>query len=327
MEPRELIQEPCTTAEKGTQPGQRFGRWTVLDKTEKTQKGERKWLCRCRCGTERYVLERSLRHGGSLSCGCLRREAAEKALAYEIAGQVFGDLTVLERSDSFHKNGGIWWKCRCICGQICEVPATLLVKGRKNHCGCKTEKDYYYSDITNQRFNRLVALFHTDKRDSTGGVIWHCRCDCGNEVDVPYNNLMYANQVSCGCQKKEHDQKLREYQTHLGNTSLDHIRSAKIPKDNTTGAKGVYFIRGKYVAKLVFQKKAYYLGTYNNFEDAKEARSEAEEALFQTTIDYHGQWQKKAEADPLWGEKNPIQIFVERRNGRLHASFLPILDR
>ncbi len=47
----------------------------------------------------------------------------------------------------------------------------------------------------------------------TGGMIWHCRCDCGNEVDVSYNSLMYANQKSCGCQRKEHDQILNSPQT------------------------------------------------------------------------------------------------------------------
>ena len=30
---------------------QTFGRWTVLDSYEKTKKGEKKWLCRCQCGT------------------------------------------------------------------------------------------------------------------------------------------------------------------------------------------------------------------------------------------------------------------------------------
>ena len=58
------------------------------------------------------------------------------------------------------------------------------------------------------------------------------------------------------------------------------LKSKKVPTDNTTGYKGVYLIRGKYVAKIVFQKKQYFLGTYENIEDAAEARREAEEVLF-----------------------------------------------
>lgn len=61
---------------------------------------------------------------------------------------------------------------------------------------------------------------------------------------------------------------------------MDALKSRKVPTDNTTGYKGVYLIRGKYVAKIVFQKKQYFLGTYENIEDAAEARREAEEVLF-----------------------------------------------
>ena len=61
---------------------------------------------------------------------------------------------------------------------------------------------------------------------------------------------------------------------------MDALKSKKVPTDNTTGYKGVYLIRGKYVAKIVFQKKQYFLGTYENIEDAAEARREAEEVLF-----------------------------------------------
>lgn len=307
-------------------PGQKIGRWTVLDEYIKVKKGEKKWLCRCECGTERYVLERSLKHGASQSCGCLRKEAAKKALSNEIEGQTFGDLTVLERSAVYHKNGGIWWKCQCSCGNVCEVPSTLLVKGRKTHCGCKSQKMYYFADIRDQRFSRLVAMRPTERRDSTGGIVWLCKCDCGNEVEVPYNNLMYANQRSCGCQKKEHDQLLGKLQTRVDGTSLDIIKSKKVPTDNTTGYKGVYLIKGKYVAKIVFRKKAYYLGTYDDIEQAHQARLDAEEALFEPTLEYHAKWQEKADADPAWAAENPMKITVSIVNHQLNISFLPLLD-
>lgn len=308
------------------QPGSKIGRWTVLDDYQKTSQGEKKWLCRCACGTERYVLERSLKHGGSYSCGCLRKEAASNAISHDLTGQVFGALTVLEKSEHQRKNGGIWWLCRCECGATCEYPGTLLVTGRRTRCNGKNhEKNYAYVDITGQRFGRLVALHSTDKRYSKGSMVWHCKCDCGNEVDVPYNTLMYANQQSCGCKKKEHDQLLGKLQTRVDGTSLDIIKSKKVPTDNTTGYKGVYFIKGKYVAKIVFRKKAYYLGTYDNIEDAHEARLDAEEALYLPTMEYHARWQEKADADPNWAAENPMQIFVSHVDGRLAASFLPVL--
>lgn len=43
--------------------GRRFGRWTAL-----SYAGDRKWLCRCDCGTEKDVFTGSLTHGKSAGC-------------------------------------------------------------------------------------------------------------------------------------------------------------------------------------------------------------------------------------------------------------------
>ncbi len=181
-------------------------------------------------------------------------------------------------------------------------------------------------NIEGCKFGRLVALYPTTERDKKGFVIWHCRCDCGNEVDVSYNSLKYGNQVSCGCQKKEHDQKLEKLLTHISGTSIDALKSKKVPKDNTTGHKGVYLIRGKYLAKIVFQKKQYFLGMYENIEDAIAARKEAEKLLFDNVYDFYHKWKKKADEDPVWAEQNPIEIKVNRDGKSLEVEMLPTLD-
>jgi hypothetical protein len=56
-------------------PGQRFGRWTILDPSDREAV-----LCRCDCGTERAVKAYNLfnKTKGSRSCGCLRREKARE---------------------------------------------------------------------------------------------------------------------------------------------------------------------------------------------------------------------------------------------------------
>lgn len=49
---------------------QKFGKWTVLYKTEKRNTaGIIYWHCKCECGREKDVLGTSLRQGRSLSCG------------------------------------------------------------------------------------------------------------------------------------------------------------------------------------------------------------------------------------------------------------------
>lgn len=306
--------------------GKTFGKWTVLDQFTVTPRGERKWLCRCECGTEREVLERSLKYGGSASCGCVGREKAVKTIAYDLTGKVFGELTVLKVAEKQRKNGGVWWTCRCSCGNEYDAAATLLVTGRRTRCTGKAhQKNYASSDISGQRFDRLTALYPTEKRGRSS-VIWHCRCDCGNEVDVSLNSLVYSNMRSCGCQKKEHDKMLPGFLTRVDGTSLDMVRSKKIPADNTTGYRGVYFIRGRYVAKIVFQKKAYYLGVFNRIEDAAEARKEAEEVLFDGMSAFYEKWKAKADRDPQWGKENPVKVtVVQHSEGHLSVSFLPIM--
>ena len=58
-------------------------------------------------------------------------------------------------------------------------------------------------DISNQKFYRLTALYPTEKRDRDRSVIWHCRCECGNEVDVSGKRLRQGNTKSCGCLNTE----------------------------------------------------------------------------------------------------------------------------
>jgi len=306
--------------------GEKYGRWTVIDSTPIIETDERKWRCRCDCGTERYVLERSLLYGGSHSCGCLRDETFRSKVVYDLAGKIFGELTVLRKAEHQKKNGGVWWTCRCSCGNTYDVPATLLVKGRRTHCPDRShERNYASTDIAGRRFHRLTAMYPTENRDAKGSVIWHCKCECGNEVDVPYNSLVYCSMKSCGCQKKENDLKLQENLTHVDGTSIDHIRSQTIPSSNTTGYRGVYLIRGKYVAKMVFQQKQYHLGTYAQIEDAMKARRQAEILVFDETAAYYEKWQKKAEADTDWAKDNPIKIQVKRVNDELTVSFTPPL--
>lgn len=52
--------------------GTKFGRWTVVSLAVF---GTRKaWHCVCECGTERVVLNQTLKNGKSKSCGCLQKE-------------------------------------------------------------------------------------------------------------------------------------------------------------------------------------------------------------------------------------------------------------
>ena len=140
-------------------PGDRIGRWTILGEYVLTDRNERKWLCRCDCGTERYVLERSLLYGGSESCGCLRKERALETNSPDLTGQHFGELTVIRKVENTKYNS-TQWLCKCSCGADYVVQGSLLVTGRSTRCSSKVhEKNYAYVDITGQRYGQNRTLF------------------------------------------------------------------------------------------------------------------------------------------------------------------------
>lgn len=56
-------------------------------------------------------------------------------------------------------------------------------------------------DITNRRFQRLVALGPVDVRATY--VRWLCQCDCGTQIILSMQNLTSGSAKSCGCYKRE----------------------------------------------------------------------------------------------------------------------------
>lgn len=54
-------------------------------------------------------------------------------------------------------------------------------------------------DLSGQRFGKLVATKCTGKKAKCKNLVWECKCDCGNEIEVPTNRLREAGTQSCGC--------------------------------------------------------------------------------------------------------------------------------
>lgn len=104
--------------------GQKIGRWTVLQLKTPMYLLARGWeaLCRCDCGTERWVNLKSLKDGRTKSCGHCKLNA--------LIGKRFGRLTVLRI-----ENGRAL--CRCDCGKEKYVndPRNLR-NGFTRSCGC-----------------------------------------------------------------------------------------------------------------------------------------------------------------------------------------------
>ena len=127
-----------------------------------------------------------------------------------LTGQKFGRLTALRPTDK-RKRGVVVWQCQCDCGNFIEVTTTDLTQNRKKSCGCWEKENrktfgqrtqpVNTKDRTGERYGRLIALYPTSKRAGTN-IVWHCKCDCGNEIDV--NGAQLGTHVfSCGCLRKD----------------------------------------------------------------------------------------------------------------------------
>ena len=144
---------------------------------------------------------------------------------------------------------------------------------------------YNHIDLTGRIFGRLTAVEPTDRRDYKGSVYWKCKCECGNYVQVTEDKLMRGINKSCGCLQKENRKRISERLHRVDGTCIEFIEKRKFRRDNKSGFRGVYRSKaGNYKVSIGFKGKRYYLGTYNSFTEAVNARKKAEHMLYDSFI-------------------------------------------
>ena len=131
----------------------------------------------------------------------------------DLTGEKYGLLTVIKESHSRIKPCGEkirYWLCKCDCGNETTVDTSSLRFGDTKSCGClkKYKAKHHYENL---RFGNLTVI-KEDGRDSSGCVIWLCKCDCGNDFRTTSTYLRRGFSTSCGCKTQE---KSREsHKTH-----------------------------------------------------------------------------------------------------------------
>ena len=108
--------------------GERLGKWTVVEKTEKRAHGHVLWLCRCGCGATREIPGNSLQRGRQIACTCDEDP-------FDIAGERFGRLVVQCKTPKRIRRSVVWI-CQCDCGSLVEVSRRDLTTGDTVSCGC-----------------------------------------------------------------------------------------------------------------------------------------------------------------------------------------------
>ena len=75
---------------------------------------------------------------------------------------------------------------------------------------------------------------------------------------------------------------MRKTNVYFGGTQIAKMVNPKPTSSNSSGARGVVWLKKakKWRAMLTFRGEHHYLGIFNTFDEAVEARSNAEKALF-----------------------------------------------
>lgn len=158
---------------KELQPGDKFGRYTILYKESETGQGGL-YRCRCECGVEKTIKRQFLLDGSIVSCGCYSREEKSQRQLIDITGQRFGLLTVLSKSD-YQGGDGVYWNVRCDCGNEKVVSGHAIRRGDIISCGCSKrsngemiieqlllennlfyKSEYTFSDLPRLRYDFVI---------------------------------------------------------------------------------------------------------------------------------------------------------------------------
>ena len=120
--------------------------------------------------------------------------------AKDLTGCTFGDYQVLYRTECPEgKNPDhAWWLCQCnLCKKyFIKQGSYLTKKTAKNECDCRY-------DLVGQKIGRWTVQYLLEERTKKRGKIYHCKCECGNEKDVPAETLRRGESKSCGCLNRE----------------------------------------------------------------------------------------------------------------------------
>lgn len=219
----------------------------------------------------------------------------------DLTNKVFGRLKVIKQTEDYVTPKGVHyakWLCECECGNNIEVVGYKLKNHHTQSCGClqkerviqynKKYNDYEVQEDYVIMYTSKGEPFYVDLEDfwkvkdicwcnSNGYLVGNYNgvnirihrliMNCHNNMDVDHiNHNTFDN-------RKEN---LRIVTRSQNNMNMG-LRST-----NTSGVTGVRLnvVSNKWTAQINYEGKTITLGRYDNFDDAVQARKQAEEKYF-----------------------------------------------
>ena len=207
----------CLKFKKDDLTNKRINKLTFLypDKNSKN-----KWVCKCDCGKLTSVVPSNVKRGLTKSCGCLHSKLISEKFTKNLIGQNFERLTVLSRDNNKPKSSGVYWLCKCNCGNEVSVISHSLINGNTKSCGClkrELTSELLSLDLLGKKFGKLNVIKRYGTfvgSDETKYSQWLCKCDCGSEKIVKGHDLVRKSVTSCGCIISRAEEKIRILLNH-----------------------------------------------------------------------------------------------------------------
>ena len=143
-------------------------------------------------------------------------------------------------------------------------------------------RGYNIDDYVGKRFNHLTLIKNLNKLDRHNSKLALFKCDCGNEKELVFTQVLNGEITSCSCKNKGKN----------SNLLLDSVKDKKIEfyknktqKNNKTGYTGISYINGKYRVRIQINHNSKHIGYFNTLEDAIIARKNAEKKYFDPILE------------------------------------------
>lgn len=204
----------------------------------------------------------------------------------DLTGMKFSMLTVLKRLEN-NKHGNSTWLCKCECGKETKCIGSEIKNSHKKSCGCRRINVLGENSVTHgqKRVGKVSAEYN----------VWATMVQrCTNQ-----NNKSYPNYGGRGINICDRWRVFENFYADMGNRpskshSIDRVdvngiyeltncrwvtsesqnRNKRMQKNNTTGVKGVYWIRK--LQKYIVRIHPLTLGYTDSIEEARKIRSEGE---------------------------------------------------
>lgn len=185
--------------------GTRVNKWTILDILIDDNRHHTYTLAKCDCGEIREVRLSYIINDKTKDCGCGHNNRLNEIAINKhkhLINTTINGWTILDIVPSNKKKTYTSAICQCRCGKIKETRLSYVLNNKSKDCGCGRKKmlqETRTKNLVGQRFGKLVVIEMLDERNKNDRIVYKCKCDCGNEVDVLGNSLTTNHTLSCGC--------------------------------------------------------------------------------------------------------------------------------